>query len=161
MIAPPSPAEIASERLARSRDKLRMALRRNQATGPTGVPAQDWLKDIKHLKSLPGLGVVMAAFQAWWPHQPLRLAGVTASVAATTLLKPLAQRHPLYFALTGLVVGALAVKLKPWRWIPATAIASGLAPRAIGNILKSLPFQAWLASVAGSIAAQDKKVPPA
>ena len=152
---------LASERLALSREKLILAVRANQASASSNSAAPDWLTEMESLKHLPVVGVALAALRAWWPQQPMRLAGATASIAATAVLGPLAQRYPLSFALGGVVIGALLVKVKPWRWIPITAILSGLAPKAMGNLLRTASVQNWLVRFATDLATQKQRQPPA
>ena len=159
MTSPAESARLASERLVRSRNSLRQAIRADQAPAPTSVAAPAWLTALDGLKTPPGFDAVLAALRIGW-LQPLRLAGMTLSDVATPLLKPLAQRYPLSYALGGVALGALLVKLKPWRWLPAAALVSGLAPRAVGNMLRALPLQSWLASAASILAANNQRKPP-
>ncbi len=160
MTSPAESARLASERLARSRNSLRQAIRADQAPASTPVAAPAWFKALDGFKTLPGFDAVLSALRIGW-LQPLRLAGLTFSDIATPLLKPLAQRYPLSYALGGAALGALLVKLKPWRWLPAAALVSGLAPQAVGNMLRALPLQSWLASTVASVmAARNRRKPP-
>lgn len=161
-MSPPSPpSSLAGARLARSRDSLREAIRASKPSDADRVATPDWLQGLDGLKALPGFDAVLVALRVWWSQQPLRLAVAALSDTATAVLKPLAQRHPLHFTLGGLAVGALLVKLKPWRWLPVAAIMSGLAPQALGKLLGTLPLQSWLAFAASSMAAQNQHKPPA
>ena len=161
MNPPGTASSLASERLARSRDSLREAIRASKPSDADRVATPDWLQGLDGLKALPGFDMVLVALRVWWSQQPLRLAVAALSDATTAVLKPLAQRHPLYFALGGVAIGALLVKLKPWRWLPAAALMSGLAPQALGKLLGTRSLQTWLASVASSMAAQNQHKPPA
>ena len=161
MTSPNTASNRASARLARSRDSLRQAIRANQLADAAPAARPDWLHGLDGLKALPGFDMVLTALRVWWSQQPLGVAGAALSEATTAVLKPLAQRHPRYFALGGIAAGALLLKLKPWRWLPAAAIVSGLAPQAIGKLLSMLPLQSWLATVASSMAAQTQNKPQA
>jgi hypothetical protein len=160
MMSPTESARLASDRLVRSRNNLRQAIRTDQAPATTPTTAPAWFTALDGLKAfLPGFDAVLAALRIGW-LQPLRLAGLTLSDVATPLLKPLAQRYPLSYALGGVALGALLVKLRPWRWLPAAAIVSGLAPQAVGNMLRAFPLQSWLATAASVLAKQNQRKPP-
>ena len=158
MTDPSTAASLANERLARSRDSLRQAIRADRVPATPDVGTPNWFKGFDGLKALPGFDALLTALRIGW-LQPLRQAGVTLSDVATPLLKPLAQRYPLALALGGVAIGAILVKLKPWRWLPAAAIVSSLAPQALGKIVSALPVQSWLVSAVRSIRVKNQNKP--
>ena len=54
MTSPAESARLASERLARSRNSLRQAIRADQAPASTPVAAPAWFKALDGFKTLPG-----------------------------------------------------------------------------------------------------------
>ena len=101
MSAPiPALLQTPSARLSRSREQLRLALqgtaaavgantRRARSSGTT------WLDN---LQAIPGASVVVEAVGSWWAKHPLRVTAIVAATAATAVVKPIAQRHPLGLA---------------------------------------------------------------
>jgi hypothetical protein len=130
----------ACERLAQSRERLRQAL--SGEAGPSGGQAPGkgaspaWLSQ---LKTLPGAGLLIDLFQAWWQKHPLRLAVTLGVEAAGVLLKPTAQRHPLPLVLGAFALGGLLVWVKPWRWVSTPALLAGLLPSLLAQALGQSP----------------------
>jgi hypothetical protein len=135
----PSPAD----RVALSREHLRQALRsvaapRTPATDPlTGAPtAVPWLE---RLKSIPGAAIAVDALGQWWARHPLRVAVALAAQTATSIAKPIAQRHPLGLVLCALLLGGLFAWSRPWRWALKPALFAGLLPQLLLSALKASP----------------------
>jgi hypothetical protein len=53
------------------------------------------------------------------------------------VLQPVAQTHPYGLVLGSAVAGAVLVRLRPWRWWPASALLAGLLPQVV-SVLGSL-----------------------
>ncbi len=141
-----SSASLACERLARSREQLRAALRANAAAAQAAdASSLNWLNG---LKILPGFDAVLAAVRAWWAQQPLRQAGANLADAANAALSPLAQRSPFGLLAGAAVVGGLFVVLRPWRWLPASAVLGAMLPKLLGKMVAQVPLQSWLAGLA-------------
>ena len=136
---------IACERLARSRERLRLALQAAKPAPSAGSSNPDWLG---HLKLFPGFDVVLAAARAWWSQQPLHQAGVNLAEAANAALRPLAQRAPFSLVAGAAALGGLLVWLRPWRWLPASALLATLVPTLLGKAAAHQPLQAWLMGLA-------------
>lgn len=137
----------AAERLEISRARMRRAMRsppsahaRGTTTG-TADPAMSW---IKSLRTFPGASVVIDAVQAWWLHHPVRMASMVAAEAATTLARPMAQRHPLQLVFCAFVVGALFSWSRPWRWIVKPALFAGLLPQLLSKVMTVVPPRTWM-----------------
>lgn len=131
--------QTAAARLDESREHLRRALlgepgMAGDGSGPprpSTTPA--WMARIK---ALPVVGLLMQAAQAWWTRHPLHLAGTLAVTAADSMLKPIAQRHPLRLVLGAAAVGGLLAWSRPWRWA-APALFAGLLPQLLSAALRS------------------------
>lgn len=127
----PSP----TERLAVSREHLRLAL---QAQGGPGAPGagdarsstdRAGLAGLAGLQSLPAVGVVIEALGLWWDRHPLRATGRLAAEAAKVVIAPLAQRHPLWLVGGAFALGGLVAWTRPWRWGLKSALFAGLLPQ--------------------------------
>ena len=134
-----------SERLALSRERMRLALqgRPSPRSGETpGVRAAGfstaWLDA---LRSLPIAGVVIDAVSGWWAQHPLRMAVVIGSSAAKAVAEPIAQRNPLGLVLGAALLGGVVVWSRPWRWLLKPALFAGLMPQLVKQALIRLPAQ--------------------
>jgi hypothetical protein len=133
----------ATERVALSREHLRRALHdeaapHRPATDPlTGAPMPlPWLE---RLKSIPGAGIAIEAIGLWWSRHPARLALSVAGHTAETVVRPIAQRHPLALVATAFAIGAVLAWSRPWRWALKPALFAGLLPQLLVSALKQAP----------------------
>lgn len=125
----PAVLETPSARLSRSREQLRLALHGTAAAvgansrhvRSAGTPWLDKLQDI------PGARIVVDAVSTWWANHPLRVTTIVAATAATAVIKPVAQRHPLGLVSGAFVLGGLFTLSRPWRWALRPALFAGLA----------------------------------
>jgi len=130
------------DRIAQSRERLRLALRevstlRHTPDNPNpSADHSDWLSN---LHEFPGSGMLLEIFQIWWMKQPLQVAFKLASQATQALLKPLAQRHPYHLVAIAAAVGAVFMLVRPWRWISAAALMAGLLPNILSDSWKHPP----------------------
>jgi hypothetical protein len=165
--AEPATPASALERLAATRAQLRAALQAQHApqrptAGAKVHPsvlsgaASDWLA---HLKSQPGVQLVVAAVQSWWVQHPLRTASLVAGEAAKTLAQPLAQRHPIALVLGAAALGGALVWSRPWRWLLKPTLLAGLLPQLASKVVTQLPLQSWLAVLTSLL--QSKPQAPA
>ncbi len=124
--------QTPTARLARSREQLRQALS-GSSTAATdgedrhaGSTTTTWLDT---LQAIPGASVVVEAVGNWWAKHPLRVTVTVAATAATAVVKPIAQRHPLGLVSGAFVLGGLFALSRPWRWRWAVqpALFAGLA----------------------------------
>ena len=129
----------ATERLALSRERIRQVmLRPGVSSGqadrerPSNT-SPDWLSK---LRAMPAVSLLMTIFDGWWARQPLRLALTLAAQTGTVILQPTAQKHPLKLVLAAAVAGGLLAALRPWRWIPTSALLAGLIPQLVSEVLK-------------------------
>ena len=143
----------AAERLAASRVRLRAALM--QIAHPPPRPSVlDGLKLgslgdlagplIDKLKGVPGALFVVETIEAWWAQHPLRTAGIVAGEASREFVLPIARTNPLALILGSVVLGALVVVSKPWRWLLRPALFVGLVPQLASQALKRMPIESWL-----------------
>ena len=144
-----SATTLACERLQRSRERVHRVLRANALASAAGASSLPWLEG---LKRIPGFDVVLAALRAWWSEQPFHKAVMRTEARANAALQPLAQRAPLGMLAGAAVMGGLVVWLRPWRWLPASAVLGAVAPNLLGKmftqIVTELPVQSWLAGLA-------------
>ena len=124
--------QTPTARLARSREQLRQALSGSSTAATDGKDRQagstatTWLDT---LQAIPGASVVVEAVGNWWAKHPLRVTVIVAATAATAVVKPIAQRHPLGLVSGAFVLGGLFALSRPWRWRWAVqpALFAGLA----------------------------------
>ena len=146
----------AVDRLALSRERLRLAM-----LPPPPRPAEHLFGErfgaltaglLERLKTTPGLAELIEPIKAWWARHPLRTAGLVAADASRKLATPLAARHPLALVFGALLVGAVLVFSRSWRWIASPALVAGLLPSLASRGLRELPL-ASLAKFFASISA--------
>lgn len=128
-----------ADRLSQSREQLRQALLgdpRAKGAGPERTASARHASWLATLRALPGLGVLVDAVEQWWSRHPLRVATVIASTAATAVVTPIAQRHPLRLVLGAAVFGGLLTWARPWRWVVVPALFAGLAPQLLSAALR-------------------------
>lgn len=128
-----NPSTTPAERLARSRERLRLALNGlppasddPQAAQQAAAAAAPWWDK---LAALPGASIVIEAAQQWWARHPLRANIVLAFNATQAVVKPVAQRHPVALVAAAFVIGGLLAWQRPWRWILRPALFAGLLPQ--------------------------------
>ena len=131
----------ACQRLRTSREAWRLALVDVSATARASDPSgpAPWL--LAGLAALtanpPNTSLLIDLFHAWWAKHPARVAWLSASDAAQTLLKPMAQRHPFALVGTAALAGGLLVLLRPWRWLTAPSVwLSGLLPVLLAQVMR-------------------------
>lgn len=134
----------AAERVAQSREHLRQALHagrgsRRPAADASGAPiALPWFA---RLKSIPGAAIAIDALELWWARHPARLPVTLAGHTANTVLRPIAQRHPVSLVFSALAVGAVFAWSRPWRWALKPAVFAGLLPQLLMSAMKQAPSQ--------------------
>lgn len=127
------PTATAAERLAQSRERLRLALNGLPPAPDDRQPARrveqglsPWWAD---LAKRPVAGLVIEAAQAWWARHPMRANIVLAFYATQTVVKPVAQRHPVALVAAAFVVGGVLGWRLPLRGLLRPALVSGLVPQ--------------------------------
>lgn len=150
---------IVVNRLAESRTRLRQAMQviakppqrasSGAASSFFGSTGAAWLDS---LKSTPGVSIIIEAVSSWWMRHPLRLASGVAADAARAALQPVAQKNPIALVLGALVLGAVVVWTRPWRWIARPALLAGLFPQVLSKVIAHAPVSSWM-SVLSSLAA--------
>ncbi len=140
------------ERLALSRERLRVAIAHNaqaRASGPT-TPGSGLLDILKTV--VPGASLLIDTLgptvKQWWASHPLYSSGVLAGDVVRTVLRPVAQRHPIALAAGAVVLGAVLVWSRPWRWAykPRNLLVT-VGPALLSSVLASAAVQSWIASV--------------
>lgn len=128
----------ATERLEKSRERLRLTMQADGSPASQGAGAQglfsnfEWLNA---LKSTPGARILVDAVGAWWSHHPLHRNGVMLADIAKTVVTPVAQRHPLALIAGSVVLGGLFAWSRPWRWLLKPALFAGLVPQLISKVM--------------------------
>lgn len=132
-------SSTATERLEASRARLRAAMspsRRHLAQrGDTASPG--WLMRVENL---PGVRGIVNILKNWWTRHPLRPVVTLAHQTTDAFAAPVAQSHPIAMVSAGLLLGALLVTVRPWRWGLKRALFAGLVPQ----LVSSLPIDSWL-----------------
>lgn len=147
-----TPQLTPAERLALSRERLRVALAHNAATRASGTasPGAGLLDILK--TALPGANVWIdtlgPTLKQWWARHPLHTSGVLAGDVVRTVLRPVAQRHPMALVAGAAVLGAALVWSRPWRWAfkPRNLLPT-LDPALLSSLLASTAVQSWIASI--------------
>lgn len=136
-----------SERLVRSRERLRRALRqiavppRVAKNSNSGGPLSTWFNN---LKSTPGASGLIEAVRLWWVQHPLHVVGALAVDVAKTVLQPVAQRNPLGLMLGAFALGGVLAWSRPWRHILTPALLVGLLPQVLSRVSANMPTQSWI-----------------
>ncbi len=150
-----TPTPEPTQRLDLSRERLRLAMHCKERPARRDSPASsqpesrssstvDWLDS---LRALPGAGIVIDAVSQWWQRSPLRLASLVAGDATRTVVRPLAQRHPLGLLVGAVFVGGLFAWSRPWRWMIKPALFAGLLPQIVSSAVAQVPLQAWVTAL--------------
>jgi len=128
-----------TERLEASRARLRSAMlsTRRHVAHPGDGATPGWLM---RLENLPGVRAIVSALKSWWSRHPLRPVVTLAHQTTDAFVTPVAQSHPIAMVSAGLVLGALIVTIRPWRWGLKRALFAGLVPQ----LVTSLPIDSWL-----------------
>jgi hypothetical protein len=140
---PESQALTPLQKLAQSRAHLRVAM---QPLNRIDGAADDFPGESRPAfwNSLPGVGILREALEDWWAHHPLRMATVITEKAASALLRPTAQKHPVLLMAGAVLAGAVLVRMKPWRWGLKKAMFAGLLPHLISKVVSELPLASWI-----------------
>lgn len=150
----------AVQRLAESRERLRQwmtqgdsrheARRRTAAAQARGEksPIGD------RLRSIPVLGLVIDGVSAWWSHHPLHSAAALANGMARKAVVPSVRRHPIAVVAAAFLIGAAAVRFKPWRMLLKPALFGGLSSHLLSSVMSQVPFESLMGRF-GSVAQTD------
>ena len=130
--------QTPSERLARSREQMRLSLQPPSANAAgsknqTLASQPSWFD---MLKANPGARVVIDVVGQWWNKHPLRTVVSVAAVAATASLKPVARRYPWSLVAGAAALGGVVVWCRPWRW-SRPALLAGLMPQLLLAAVKA------------------------
>lgn len=153
-----APELTAVERLALSRERLRLAM--TQATGRAdhGPGANTHVAGLLGLikTALPNASLLIDALSQWWTHYAAQGPGQTVAGVADNILKPLAKRYPLLVVAGAVAVGGLLAWSRPWRWVFKPPLLAVWGPALVSSALASGTLQEWI------LAAMAKNpVPPA
>jgi hypothetical protein len=116
-------------RLAANRARIRMHLRSTQSfsngndQGKEQRTAPNW---VAALAAFANGGTPLESILAWWKTLPLGQAVDVFATAAQGALTPIAKRHPVRLMVGATLAGAAVAWIRPWRWMPAGAVAATL-----------------------------------
>ncbi len=134
----PPAMQSATERLERSRERLRQTMRADAQPASQGTGAQGLFSNFEWLNALkasPGARILLDALGAWWSHHPLHRNGLMFADVAKTFVTPLAQRNPVALIAGSVVLGGLFAWSRPWRWLLKPALFAGLMPQLISKVM--------------------------
>lgn len=142
-----APLLTPSERLTLSRERLRLAMRDSAAPAShapgarIGGTGPSWLDN---LKSIPAAGIVIDAARSWWTEHPWRVAGLLAGETVKTVVRPLAQRHPVGLVVGAVLLGGALAWTRPWRLVFTSSLLAGLLPQLLSKTVARIPAQSWM-----------------
>jgi len=143
----PAPAaSTALQRLALSRERMRAALREANGDLPDGR-AHEPSPLMNLLLSIPGARIVIDAVRNWWAGHPMHFAGIVATQAAHSVVRPMARRNPFALMALAMVAGGLVFWFKPWRGLLRPALLAGLLPQLISRAVAHVPMESWLSAL--------------
>ena len=138
----------ATERLAASRARLRSALMNIAHPPPRASPfgGLSGLKEqiITRIRAMPGADFLIDTLEDWWARHPLHAIGLVAEEAARSFLLPVARTNPFALIVGSLVVGAVLVASRPWKWLLKPALFVGLVPQLAAHALRRMPVESWM-----------------
>jgi len=144
----PSPAE----RLQRSRERIAQwminadgrTLARRRAAAAIGEDGWSWLGS---LRSNPVVQLLTESISSWWANHPLHAYTSLADGIARDAVAPLARRHPRTMVAGAVVVGALIVWSKPWRWLIKPALFTGIVSQLVSHVVAQVPIDSILSTI--------------
>ena len=156
----PPPADLsAQDRLARSRANMSRWLADDDAARAdsqgSGWGLSGWLQK---LRGEPLAALAIDALTDRWSRHPLRTTVRMAEVAARETIAPLVRRHPAATLGASALVGALLVRVKPWRWLARPALLTGVAAQVAALLLARLTAPRRPSPKVGQ--QTDKSAPP-
>jgi hypothetical protein len=151
-IPPSSTPQLLSpeQRIEQSRQRMREWLEarrpraaRNGAEGPASG-----LMDKLHSTAVGG--TLIDAFRSWWDRHPIRPFATAGEGALRDALLPYARRHPYLMVGGAMAVGALAMRMRLWRWFFKRAVFAGLFTQVAAQVVQRVPLDSLLAMFSGS-----------
>lgn len=79
------------------------------------------------------------AVNQWLTEHPIKLASEALGDVAKSVVSPIAQRNPILFVASAVVVGGVLVWAKPWSWLLKPAIIAGLIPQLVAKAIAYAP----------------------
>jgi hypothetical protein len=79
------------------------------------------------------------AVNQWLSEHPIKLASEALGDVTKSVVSPIAQRNPILFVATSLVVGGVLVWSRPWNWLLKPAIIAGLVPKLLSKVIAYAP----------------------
>ncbi len=156
-----SAMDAAVQRLRESRERLLTAVTQG-TTAPRAATSKLAPRWTDHLKRIPGVGLALPLFEAWWSQTTVNSASVSLLQAVNAVLKPAAARHPVFAVLCATSFGAALAWSRPWRWIFKSALVAGVAARMTGQVMSRIPIESWfslLSSIAQGAAKRSSAAP--
>lgn len=165
--------EDGAQRLALSRERLRLAMRSGGGThtergnvAPEGSSNPDaaregsWPSWLSRLGETPGLGILIEVVRQRWQRHPVRLAAQVAGDLAEGWIQPVAREHPIRLVLGALVVGGLVAWARPWRLLPRTSRWSLLVLPIVSQAAALVPLDSLLLALTSFAQQSVRRDPP-
>jgi hypothetical protein len=112
--------------------------------GVLGEKLSEWLES---LRSNPIAGAVIDGVTGWWSTHPLNSVFRIADETAGDMVGPLVRRHPLAVVAGAFVLGAIAIRIRPWRWLIRPALFAGLASQLTSRLVSHGPLDFMLGAL--------------
>lgn len=144
--AVPTATALALQRMQDSRNCIRGALT-SSPVGQSNAAAHPPSKvgDLMvTLRAIPATRVLMDAIGSWWVMQPVGKIVTLGAAATTTLMRPVAQRHPFTLVLSALAFGGVLAWSKPWRWLLRPTPLAHWLPRFAAGVAAQVPLSVWV-----------------
>ena len=141
----------ACERLARTRESLRVALQeiRHPAAPPQSAYSTGWVGSLlRRLREIPGAQAIALGVGNWAARSPLPVAAYTLAQALDALVRPVAQRSPGRLVLGAVALGGLLGWGRRWPRVFTPALAAAVLPQLLSGAVGGVPAQSWLTLIA-------------
>ncbi len=163
-LALPARLPTPAERLQQSRERMAQwmlnadgrTLARQRAAAADGG-GWEWLGK---LRSNPVVALVVDAINSWWANHPLHPAAGLAEGIARDAVAPLARRHPRAMVAGAVVLGALIVWARPWRWLLKPALFTGLVSQVVSHLVAQVPIDSILSTITAFTEPREPKGEP-
>lgn len=111
------------------------------------------MSTVEHERALQHLQTSRDRLRVRMQERPSPLPAGLALVAQAgrSLLRPVAQRHPLALVAGAFAAGAAVAALRPWRVLASSALVVGLLSRIGSQLAAQIPLGSWIGTVQDAV----------